>query len=408
MLIEASNAEIAPVESLADGMIPRVGAGFVYGKSYWGKSLLINGELALAVANGTEFFGRKTIKGSVIVALGEGAYDATIRKQARLKREEQDRLDRAAEIGVKEGMDAARAWLESLPPYTDEKLNFWPDPFTVPVTRIGNDGEGAITSSLQRFINSAKQIKDLELVVLDSLSDFSGGLSISNDTSANRMILGLKEMVRQLNCCVICVAHPTADGKKMIGAERLFNAADFVIKIEPDENNAPDMPQSASILCQKYKYGPKFAPTGYTIEPHAWWQPEFDEDDEPTGKVTLVSSATVRQREGEQKIYNAPVDLTDDIEPYELITPPSDRPVKRSGMKRRNGQAGHRSERSEAILSLVNERPNGVTAMDVASELDIDAAQVKVYLSRAAERGEVRRTSAGVYAPVAKTSEAVA
>jgi AAA domain len=337
MLIRAADLDTSAPEWLADGMIPRVGVGFVYGKSYWGKSLMVDGELALAVANGTPFFNNATIQGDVIVCLGEGLYDAGARKQARLAREQQDRLDFAAQIAVGVGEDAAKAWLDEQPPYTDDHLLIWPDRFTIPFTRIGSDGEGEPTRSLQRFINAASRMKDLELVVIDAISDFTGGLSISNDTSANRLMLGMKEISRQLNCCVIAVAHPTADDKKMLGAGRLFNAADFVIKIEPDENNAPGNPQSVAVISEKNKYGPKFAPTGYIIEPCQWMEPVLDYQGNQTGEMALIKSATIRQNDDD--VQGAPVlskrvakQIKRDLP--KLMPADDGRRKKRSGIKR--------------------------------------------------------------------------
>src|SRR5215469_3596466 len=125
-LIAAREIESSAPEWLVDEIIPRVGLGFVYGASYWGKSLLTNGELALAVANGKPFFGRATVRGSVIVALGEGVYDAGVRKSARIQREKEDRARDA-------GDDFPL--LNRLPDYNDDRLHFWPDAFTIPVTR---------------------------------------------------------------------------------------------------------------------------------------------------------------------------------------------------------------------------------------------------------------------------------
>ncbi len=327
MLVHSDDLDTSPPDWLVDGLIPRVGAGFAWGKSRWGKSLLVNGELGLAVANGTEFFGRKAVHGSVAVALGEGLYDAGVRKQARLARQQKDNIAYAARIAVKHGDDAAKAWLDEQPDYNGDNLYFMTEPFVLPV-----DHGGEPTRTLRTAISSLSQIPDLELVILDAFSDFSGGLSISNDASANRSMLGMKTLVRELECCVLAVAHPLQNGTRMLGAGRLFNAADFVIQIEPDETTAPGMPQSATVICEKNKYGSPFDPFGYVIEQCAWHEPVRDDDGELTGSRALVTSATVRPR-GDEPHQAAPGPRRDK-QPLPKLTDAPGRPRKRSGVLR--------------------------------------------------------------------------
>ena len=295
-LINAGDLDTSAPEYLVEGIVPFVGTGFLWGESRWGKSLLVNGELALAVANGTEFFGKKTIQGSVAICLGEGLYDAGVRKQARLAREQADRIAVAARLAVDHGdEEMAKRWLDELPPYTDDNLFYMTEPFVLPL-----DNGGLATRSLRAAIDSLSQIPNLALVILDALADFTPSLSISNDASANRIIQGMKMMARELNCVVLAVAHPTRDGGRMLGAGRLFNSSDFVIKMEPDTGTGADgQPRSATVSCEKNKYGRPFDPFGYFIEPCAWMDPVLDEDGMPTGEHELVESATVRPRDGE-------------------------------------------------------------------------------------------------------------
>jgi hypothetical protein len=331
MLIDADQLDTSPPEWLVDGMIPRVGAGFWYGKRYTGKSLATDVELALAVGNGADFFGRKTVQGTVVVGLGEGLYDAGIRKQARLIRERADRIEYAAQIAVAHGDDVAKAWLDAQPEYTDDNVKYLTEPFTVPVTR--EDGEGLMTRSMAAFISKikAKKYRDLELIVLDSLSDFTGGLSISNDTSANRLMLGLKMLVRELDCFVLCVAHPTEKGDKMLGAGRLGNAADLIVRSVPENDANAGNGMVSTVSCEKNKYGKRFDPFSYIVDDsHEWDEPVLDDDGEPTGETYVATSATIR-----------PLDLEkdDSIRPSrpkrplpELRTAASDKPRKRSGI----------------------------------------------------------------------------
>jgi RecA-family ATPase len=61
-------------------------------------------------------------------------------------------------------------------------------------------------------------------------------------------------------------------------------------------------------------------------------------------------------------------------------------------------------ERSRSILDFVNLHPHGVRASDVATALDIDTAQARVYLSRLNETDRISRPTRGLYTPVASVS----
>jgi AAA domain len=401
MLIDADQLDTSLPEWLVENMIPRVGVGFWYGQRWTGKSLAVDVELALAIANGTPFFGREVVQGKVIVGLGEGLLDAGIRKQVRLERERQDRAEHAAQIAVSEGSEAAKAWIDAQPSYTDANLKYLTKPFALATVR--DDGEAEISKSLRAFITRAKKIKDLELVILDSLSDFTGTISISNDTSANRVIQGLKMLASELNCFVLCVAHPTEKGDKMLGAGRLGNAADFIAKSTPEGKSGAGLDMS-TVTCEKNKYGGRFEPFSYEVVPYKWYEPILDENDDPTGEAKLATSATIRQLD----MDDAPseeakvIELDEDYEPFKPVDIDDGRPRKRSGLLGRGGR-GQLSERSQLITEFVNLRPEGTMVKDVIDEfgnMGVDAAKAKVYLARAAARGDIARIETGLYGPI--------
>jgi AAA domain len=401
MLIDADQLDTSLPEWLVEDMIPRVGVGFWYGHRYTGKSLAVDVELALAIANGVPFFGREVVQGKVIVGLGEGLLDAGVRKQVRLEREKQDRVARAAQIAVNEGDEVAKAWLDAQPPYVDSNLKYLTKPFALATVR--DDGEAEISKSLRAFIARAKKIKDLELVILDSLSDFTGTISISNDTSANRIMQGLKMLASELNCFVLCVAHPTEKGDKMIGAGRLGNGADFIAKSTPEGKNGEGR-EISTVTCEKNKYGGRFEPFSYEVEKYKWYEPIVDEFGDPTGEAKLASSATIRQLDVDDspRDENKVIALDEDYEPFSPVNINDGRPRKRSGILGRGGR-GQLSERSKLITEFVNLRPEGTTVSDVISEfgdMGVDGAKAKVYLARAAARGDIARIETGLYGPV--------
>lgn len=295
-LINAADLDISPPEWLVEGVLPRVGFGFLRGPSYTGKSLVANNELALAVANGTPFFGHDTVQGCVAVALGEGLYDAGVRLQGRLARQVKDNAALLA-AAVEAGEDPPE-----FPAYTDDRLYVYTQPFQIPL-QPGDKPAPSYTQALAQL----KVLKHfgLELVVIDAMPDFTGSMSLSNDSSANRYILGLKMLVRELDCAILVVAHNTADNRKMIGAARLFNAADFVIEVVPD-TPMPGEPPAATLYCRKTKYGREFLPMPYQVEAVEWDQEVRDENDLPTGEMQVVSAATVRLRTDGEGSLRAP------------------------------------------------------------------------------------------------------
>ena len=399
MLVNSDELDTSLPQWLVDKTIPLVGVGFWYGQRYSGKSLAVDVELALAVANGVPFFGRKVIQGSVIVGLGEGLYDAGVRKEVRIAREKQDRAAIAAQIAVGEGDDAAKAWLDAQPAYNAANVKYLTKKFALPFNR--DDGEGVMSRSLRAFINRAKKIKNLQLVILDSLSDFTGIISISNDTSANRIMQGLKALSEELNCFVLVVAHPTEKGDKMLGAGRLASAADFVAKSTPEGKDG-DSRDTSTVTCEKNKYGGRFVPFTYAVEKFHWWEPILDDFGDPTGEAKLAESATIRALDMDDAPIEAPViELDESYEPFQRVEVNDDRPAKRSGLLCRGGR-GQLSDRSKLVTEFVNSHPEGVTVKDVINEfgdIGIDASKAKVYLARAAARDDIARVETGLYGP---------
>lgn len=62
------------------------------------------------------------------------------------------------------------------------------------------------------------------------------------------------------------------------------------------------------------------------------------------------------------------------------------------------------SDRTADVITLVNERPEGVKAAHVAEALDIDEGQARQYLSRLFESGRIDRPRRGIYTPVANVA----
>jgi AAA domain-containing protein len=334
MIINASDLDTSPPEYTVEGWVPRIGVGFGYGRSTIGKTLVWGIDMPLAIATGTKFFGLDVVQGNVALCLGEGQQDAGVRKEGRTVREQNDRLARAGQIATADGPDAARAWLDSLPPYTDERLFIMPHSFAVPIR-----ADMTPTSELRRGVNELRQVPNLEMVVLDAAADF-GGMSLANDTSANRFMLGLRWMAAELDCVVFVIAHPVDKGGHKTGlpGSRLFNSSDFVFTIEPDLENTGGV-TTATIIAEKVKSGPLPDPLNYTIEPVYWYEPARDPETRelvPGAPPVLTSSATARQRNDELAGTGGlrlPGTTPRPAAEVPAAVPAPDKPRKRSGIR---------------------------------------------------------------------------
>lgn len=342
-LVSFSDLDTSPLRYQVAGMVPEVGTGFLWGQSWSGKSLIAL-DMGLAVANGTPFMGHETIRGTVAYLAGEGLAGIGVRVKARLARQERDSALAVAETARTQGNEAARAHAAALPSYTGDRLKIMTRPFPMHFTRADKPGTELrqAMSELTRLNtpgpeDDPEEFPYISLVIMDALANFAGELSISNDASANRIVKTMHWMSRELDCCVLAVAHPTADGAKMLGAGRLFNSADFVIRVAPDDVAAPGALKTATVSCQKSKDGKEFEPFGYRIEPCEWDEPVLDASGNPAGTTEVVTSATVRLIEDSKPAAKAPEPSRAPAAPLPELRDPPARPRKRNGLRPRHG-----------------------------------------------------------------------
>lgn len=335
MLIDAEQLDSSPVEWLAEGVIPRVGHGFLYGPSTAGKSLVAL-DLALAVQAqaGAKWMGHEVNHhGTVAYLLGEGVSSMGVRVRARLAREQSDRTQAIADTARDHGDAAARAMIAAMPAYDASNLKILTEPFPMYFDRSERP-----TAGMKQAVAQLATLVDggLELVIVDSMADFTGQLSLSNWSSANRITKGLKYLASELDCFVLAVSHTTSDRSKMIGSQRLFDSADLVLEIVPDDVAAPGANASATITSRKNKSDELAEPFGYVVEPCRWSQAAEDEDgNEIPGEMIEVKSATVRLIE--QPKPSAPAPESARQAPLPTLQP-VERRTKRNGIRRDQGR----------------------------------------------------------------------
>ena len=284
---EASRLNTSPLVYTVEGILPENGAGFFWGPSGSGKTFTIL-DMALAIANGQPWLGPRTLPGAVAYAAGEGGAGLGIRIKARVLRQDQDNTAAIAAVARDQGDEAARALAATLPPYTSGNLIVTDKPFPMHFLRSNkpNDDLAQAMNELRRQNTPPPDADEetlanwpyLRLIILDALENFAGQLSVSNRSSANRIVATMQWMAAELQCCVLAVAHPVGRGanEKMVGSDRLFAAADFVIRYAPDTVAAPGALDTATISCQKSKDDVKFPPFGVELHPCEWDEPKLD------------------------------------------------------------------------------------------------------------------------------------
>ena len=289
---EASRRNTSPLVYMVEGILPENGAGFFWGPSGSGKTFTIL-DMALAVANGQPWLGHRTLPGAVAYAAGEGGAGLGIRIKARVLRQDQDNTAAIAAVARDQGDEAARALAATLPPYTSGNLIVTDKPFPMHFLRSNkpNDDLAQAMNELRRQNTPPPDADEetlanwpyLRLIILDALENFAGQLSVSNRSSANRIVATMQWMAAELQCCVLAVAHPVGRGEneKMVGSDRLFAAADFVIRYAPDTVAAPGALDTATISCQKSKDDVKFPPFGVELHPCEWDEPKLDTEWNP-------------------------------------------------------------------------------------------------------------------------------
>jgi len=264
--LPAWRLDTTPPDYVVEGMIPELGIGIAYGPSTHGKSTVAF-KLAMDIVNGVPFFGHPVARGQVVYCLGEGLYDAGVRKEAIIA----DSVRVVPLENCRGGCTGAECRCTETVHMTDEGLFLMSEPFSLAHER---DLRAAITQ-MKRLV------PDLRLVIIDALSDFNGGTSLEFPTPAGRVIAGMKQMSRELECAVLAVHHTGNDPSRMRGAKRLFDASDFVIRIA-----------DGTISSEKQKSGPPFAPASFWLEPVGWVDPE-------TGKLveTVVAKEVLDEAE---------------------------------------------------------------------------------------------------------------
>jgi hypothetical protein len=195
-------------EWLIKGVLTRGERSLCAGPSMSGKSFAIT-DMALSVARGVPYLGRKVRRGLVVYQAGEGGR------------------------GLKKRLRAYRQHHEVQP---DEDLPFVL--LTSPVDLYANDADtSALIKEIDGWAAVYKQSHglDLELVVIDTLSAATPGANENASEDMSKVLARCARLAAKLRCHVMLVHHLNAAGSKPRGHSSLFANIENAIEIVPTE-----------------------------------------------------------------------------------------------------------------------------------------------------------------------------
>lgn len=197
---------------LVKGLLPLEGLALIYGHPGSGKSFLAI-DIALNVAGGRDWFGRRVKQGAVIYVAAEGA--------AGLQ-------NRIVAFQQHHGIDGL--------------------PFAIVPCAIDLQGPGADTNRLIEAINEVAAKYDMEpvLIVIDTISKTFGSGKENTDDMVS-YVANCGKVSAEFGCCVMPVHHrpKDSDSAEPRGHGSLKGGVDTVILVESRE------PRRASVMKQK-------------------------------------------------------------------------------------------------------------------------------------------------------------
>lgn len=202
-----------------------------YGASQSGKSFLAV-DLALCVARGEPWFGKKTRKGGVLYQAGEGGMGLL----SRLKAYRQ-------EHGVKGDL-----------------------PFVLLPKRVdlyAHEADNGIEAFLSEIAaQKAWLTTPLELVVIDTFATATPGANENASEDVSRALRNVQRIQEASGAAVLVVHHKNAGGEKPRGHTSLYANADAALEVIRSEEN----PSERTLRVAKVKDGEDGEKIGFTLE----------------------------------------------------------------------------------------------------------------------------------------------
>lgn len=197
-------------EWLVKNLITRRELSMIAGPSKSGKSFLVL-DMALSIARGEDWFGRKTRRGGVIYQAGEGAMG--LKKRIRAYRQHHA-------LSLKDNIPfvllPARVDLYSSDDHTDKmisEIEHWKQAFDVP----------------------------LELIVIDTWATATPGANENDGKDVSVVLERCARISRETGAAVLLVHHMNADGAKVRGHTSILANLENVLIVKPVEDHHDGM-----------------------------------------------------------------------------------------------------------------------------------------------------------------------
>ncbi|MEP4337212.1 MAG: helicase RepA family protein [Roseobacter sp.] len=225
-LLSPADIEALPeLEYLIQGMLPFPSLGVLVGSPTAGKSFMAL-SMALAVASGLEWLGRKTIQRPVLYVAAEGVLGMKLRLQAYRERF---------------GLD-------------DTNVRFIAEPFDV-------RNESEVRAVLDAIAAAKFQPN---LIIIDTLARVAVGADENSAKDMGQVVDGLERMKRETGAALLVVHHTRKNDLVERGSSALRGAADVMISCEKAEGS--DGTLGANLKCEKMKDDEPFKDIGVALE----------------------------------------------------------------------------------------------------------------------------------------------
>jgi hypothetical protein len=210
----SADAELTLISWLVKGLFPRTGLAMLVGESSAGKTFLAV-LLALCVAYGLPFFGRRTKQGGVIFVAAEAGASVLTRL-------------RAAERALQAAVNAMALTMGHAPTRA---------PIVV-VTEAPNLSKGGSTIPFAATIEDAVRVihaagHEPGLLAIDTLHASMGGGDENSAADAAAVLNPVRQIAEQLGCLGLFLHHPGKDTERGARGSSAFRAAmDAEISLE--------------------------------------------------------------------------------------------------------------------------------------------------------------------------------
>jgi hypothetical protein len=212
-----AEAVTTPPAWLVKGMIPRAGLGMLYGESSAGKTFLAV-HMALRVAYGLDFFGRRVKQGGVVIVAAEGGASVITRLRA---------AERELASAIMAANPSRKA--EGLPPLKRAPIEVVTDP-----PNLGPSGSpGPLILTVAEAADSIERAGHrMALVIVDTLHASMGSGDENSASDIGAVLRPTRKIAEEHGCHLMFLHHPGKDLEKGArGSNSLFAAMDTVIEL---------------------------------------------------------------------------------------------------------------------------------------------------------------------------------